>query len=182
MPSYKILEMPKWKYITYHLIFAIFSIFILSFLHELGHIIVAKAFGCEIIEISLSGNPFVVVFEGGWVQFNCHGLSEKQLIIISASGSLFTLIFGFISLAIALTHKLNPVIESALFWIGTMTILDVVFYNLLDVFFVQNGDWYYIFTRNPYINGIVMIFSFVLVWFWFKELNFFRKEITLIME
>lgn len=165
--------------LTYILLFIPIT-FIYNVLHELGHGIFALTLGYDIEKFVI---PIFTDFINGsariWLIIP-ENAPLSNLILISLGGSLFNLLIGSVLLFLAYKLKFSRTIETILGLYGFILSMDFIIYNIGDVFFIQEGDWMYVFSHFPYINGIFIIIAILYLIILVRQKKEIVKEIQFI--
>lgn len=141
--------------------------FVLSLIHELGHFIIAKIFGWEIIEIVLSYFP---IFNNAYISTIIPELTPIwQEVLFYSFGSIFSLIIGSIVFYLIYKFKYHHYIELGLFAYSVSLILDIFMYILLDIFILKIGDWYKIYLINSFYVFIFLIIEIIILIYGIKN-------------
>lgn len=157
-----------WEY-NKNVRYCIFGIFIflpmgifITFIHEIGHVIACLIFGWEIKMIHVSLFPFLLDLQGGFVVYVLPlDATLFQQVIVTAAGSIFTLIVGFSFFRLFYKLKLNQYVELFLYVYSFVMIFEFVIYVVLDVFFLRTGDMYKLYLICPAVIGILVIVAFI---------------------
>jgi hypothetical protein len=151
-------EKESFKIFIYFLLSIIPVFLLVSFIHETGHLIVALVFGWKINEISFSFFPFILDLDPSFISVSLTGgYFEWQFVIFIIAGSTHTLIWGYISFIIYYKYDLPIFLEIILFLYSITLILEMFFYIIMDLFYFQYGDWYYLYKLNPVLLIVFII-------------------------
>ncbi len=144
---------------------------LISFIHEMGHIIAIQSFSGKINGISINLFPFGE-FSNSWVRHESSSeeYSFYQLIFINMMGSLFTLIWGYIFLMLFYAFKKNDFLRHFFLTNGTCLMFEITSYIIGDFFFFHSGDWYEIYKLDLklilffLIISAINIYVFIRMW------------------
>jgi hypothetical protein len=162
---------PK-KHFMSKILIIVFAPFLYSFIHEIGHGIIALVFGWDILTIKLSYFPFIFDLKAHIVIIT-HNAIDWQIILMKSFGSIFCLIIGSVFLFLFYKFRLNHYAEFFLFIYFIVFSLDLIIYIIWDVFWVRYGDWYDIYQLSPEFVGSFLIFSIL----YLILLTFYHKKI-----
>ena len=161
------------KMMLYFMIAFVPAMFLLSFIHELGHLLYACLRGWEVIEFRVFLLPFSYEVDS-YIYAFYNPANELDYVLFAMSGSLHTLFWGYIFFFLFYKYKLPKFIETFLFTYSIMLILDTFLYMLLDIFIFQYGDWYRVFITVPELIFFMMclgIINIILFINYFDEIN-----------
>ena len=164
-------ERDSFKVFLYFLIALIPEVFLVSLIHESGHIIIALLFQWDIIEVEISFFPLIANLDPSFVRviFSYSEYFEWQLIVFLLAGSINSLIFGYIFFIIYYKFNLPLFLEIILFSYSVILILEMFFYLVLDIFFYQIGDWFYMFSKNPTIVLIFLVLGIMNLFYYVRN-------------
>lgn len=132
---------------------------VFTFIHELGHYIVASIFGWHVIEFHVSLFPFILEPLAGYVMFIVPpGAETWQIVATYGAGSLFTMMFSYAFFVLFYRFKLNRYVELLLVLYMVVFGLDAIVYIMGDLFFGGTGDWH-----NAYILDPIAVFFVALL-------------------
>jgi hypothetical protein len=129
-------------------------------IHEGGHVLFAICLNIPVLEVNLN------FFENGYAYVLVAfppAFPDSMRVLFCLSGSLFTLIIGVCFFFLFYYFKWHGILEMTFFAYFLFLIFDFFIYNLCDVFFLTEGDWYRIYNINPVINGIFLIAGIILL-------------------
>lgn len=130
------------------------------FVHEMGHALVAIALGWEVLAIRIPIIPIEDGFVDVIIPFDA---SVAARVLLFSAGSIATFIVGLIFFVFIYKFKFSPFWEMAFAIYFLFFSLDLMIYNIIDVFFLQQGDWAYIYSICPAFNGTMLIIA---IGFW----------------
>lgn len=120
-------------------------------LHELGHAIAIWAFGKEVVDFGFYGFA-------GYVSFVPFGLSDVQLTVIAAAGSLVNLLLAVGAIAIVFLRPFRASINELLIQFAIVSGANAfIVYPLLDLASNLNGDWRQMYSSGvPWLSAIIV--------------------------
>ena len=136
-------------------------------LHELGHAIVVRLYGGEVLDWGFYGFA-------GYVAFDPRDFTDAQQIVIAAAGTAVNLLLA--GIAVALVFLKRPPFRAAInqlliqfTWISLLNAL--VVYPLLDIVSGLNGDWTQMYGGGvPALSFVILIIHVTvlaaLFWAW----------------
>ena len=136
-------------------------------LHELGHAIVVRLYGGEVLDWGFYGFA-------GYVAFDPRDFTDAQQIVIAAAGTAVNLLLA--GIAVALVFLKRPPFRAAInqlliqfTWISLLNAL--VVYPLLDIVSGLNGDWTQMYGGGvPALSLVILIIHVTvlaaLFWAW----------------
>lgn len=150
------------RLLIYLLICLIPCAIIEAFLHESGHVLMAWLLNVQVLEFKIQPYPFS--WDNSYVLLGYPPNFPKWgIVLIMLSGGLFTLSIGLFCLILFYHRKMHPFGEIFFSFYFILLSFDFIIYNFLDVFFIQFGDWYYIYKTYPYINGIFLLIGIIFI-------------------
>lgn len=148
--------------------------FLLSFVHETGHCVIALSFGWKITEYHVSFFPFDLSFSEAYVVFLPRpGAIEAEIILVALGGSLATFVTSLLFFLPFYKLRLHPFLEMFFFCYNLLFFMEMVAYIIIDLFFLKNGDWYFIYQLKPWLVGLFLVggmTSLVLYTIYFKKI------------
>jgi len=146
-------------FLYYALLFIIPATILLTIAHEFGHIIAGLLLGETPIDVTINILQTPLLETSGGVNFENYQNGIFSEYIIAISGSMFTLMIGFMFLSKYFhNHKSN--LKKGFYFISCLTFMfESLSYIILDSFFVKEGDW---FKANQIIPGTAIIFLILL--------------------
>ena len=136
-------------------------------LHELGHAIVIRLYGGEVLDWGFYGFA-------GYVAFDPRDFTDAQQIVIAAAGTAVNLLLA--GIAVALVFLKRPPFRAAInqlliqfTWISLLNAL--VVYPLLDIVSGLNGDWTQMYGGGvPALSLVILVIHITvlaaLFWAW----------------
>ena len=120
-------------------------------LHELGHAIAIWASGREVVDFGFYGFA-------GYVSFIPAGLSDVQLTVIAAAGSLVNLILSLGAVALVFLRPFRAAINELLIQFAIVSGANAfIVYPLLDLASGLNGDWRQMYSSGvPWLTAIIV--------------------------
>jgi hypothetical protein len=146
--------------LLYFMIAFIPAMFLLSFIHELGHLLYALIRGWEVIEFKVFLLPFSFEVDS-YIYVYYDPVNELDYVLFAISGSLHTLIWGYIFFILFYKFELPKFLEATFFLYSLMLIFDMLFYMLVDIFILQYGDWYRVYITIPELTFFFMCFAII---------------------
>jgi hypothetical protein len=141
---------------TYAFLVLFFCTWIFAFVHEIGHGLWSLMLGYSIEDWYIPMIPM----RNGWIDVG-YISNERDLILILLMGSFFSFAVGNFLLLVIYKFKLHPFLEFGGFCFGLMLSLDLLVYNLFDVFWLRIGDWYDLYQLNPIINLFSLLIGII---------------------
>jgi hypothetical protein len=120
-------------------------------LHELGHAVAVWSFDGRVTDFGFYGFA-------GYVSFIPFGMSDVQLTIIAAAGSLVNLILCVGALALVFLRPFRAAINELLIQFAIVSGANAfIVYPLLDLASGLNGDWRQMYSSGvPWLTGIIV--------------------------
>ena len=168
------------KFYLYIILSLIPAMIIITFIHEVGHIIVALIYGWDIIEIHISIFPFLLELDHSWVLVG-YGMveSSSKLIIFALAGSLHTLIWGYLFFYLYYKYDLPLFFEIFFYIYSFIMIFEMIAYIFIDLFYIKIGDWNFIYQLNPIIVGIFLALGIINLVLFSRNFDKIRESLGL---
>ncbi len=167
------------KFIIYMIAIFIPIAILYTFIHESGHWLAVKAMGWHVLEFKISFFPFLLDL-GGYVMYMPSAVPEPwQTVVVSACGSLHSLLWAYIFFALFYNFKMNRYAEA--FFLSYSVILggDTLTYIFSDLFIDHYGDWWKIFQISPLTVGIIFTLSILNVVLFIMNFKKIQKRVDL---
>ena len=150
---------PFWQKVVFCFSSLIFSLIIISLVHEVGHLLVALSFKWEVTSFQICFFPFGV-FQNGSIGVSIpFEATDYQKVLFLSSGSLLNLFVGVIFLFLMYKYRSHYFVEFFLLVYGIAMTTDIVIYSFADIFFLEIGDWYRVSQINSFFAGLVLLFD-----------------------
>ena len=118
--------------------------------HELGHYFVAKHFGATGLELHHRGYWGFVTYQPG------PAFDTGKKLMVSAAGPAVSVLWGFLSLALAVVLPIRMVLKHTLAFFGWFGVFHtLVGYPLIDLTSGLEGDFHRIYTLLPMPSTVV---------------------------
>lgn len=133
------------------------SMILITLIHEGGHYLFALLNGWNVVEFQIALLPVLNELEGYNRILVPNDISDLELILLYASGSLHTLCWGYFLFCLFYFLDLPKSVEIFCFLYSCMLVFEMLGYILVDVFLLQYGDWYQIFLLSPIIAFFLLL-------------------------
>ncbi len=120
-------------------------------LHELGHAVAVWGFGRDVVDFGFYGFA-------GYVSFIPYGLSDVQLTVIAAAGSIVNLVLCVVALGLMFLRPFRASINELLIQFAIISGANAfIVYPLLDLASGLNGDWRQMYSSGvPWLTAIIV--------------------------
>ena len=166
-----------------YLFFSLITIpFLITLIHESGHMLMALIVGWEVYSVQFTYFPFTFHMASGLTHIGIDQYNAMKLTLVLSAGSFHSLIWGYIFFLLVYKYELPKFIELAFFTYSIVLLIEGIGYIIFDLLFLKGGDWWHIYQLNPiiiYIMINLIIFNVGLFVLYYREII---KKIDIIPE